>query len=268
MGIRQALKYMKLEEPAEGVAVVSFARSEFKNAVHEPMLDEMLLVLDEIAAGYPDRYRAVVLRGEGDNFLAGGDLEAFRGILTEPRHAVNSFIARYHQWSLAWDALPMPTIASLHGPLVGGATAMSSQCDFRYAAANTVMHFNFMQIGLVPDMGAHFILPSLVGEARAFELLMAGEPVTADEGYRLGLFTKVLPTREETDAVALARATKIAQVPAEIVRQSKQLLRNAKNSSLAETIASEVIYQTDHFLDPAFAEKIAAFFNKRSPKQN
>jgi len=268
MGLQQSLKYMKLEQPAEGVAVVSFARSEFKNAVHEPMLDEMLHVIDEIVAGYPARYRAVVLRGEGDNFLAGGDLEAFRGILVAPRHAVNSFIARYHQWSLAWDALPMPTIVALHGPVVGGGTAMSSQCDIRYAAANTVMHFNFMQIGLIPDMGAHFILPQLVGEGRAFELLMAGEPVKADEGYRLGLFTKVFATREETDATAIARATAIALVPAEVVRQSKQLIRASRSSSLAETIANEVMYQTDRFLDPIFAAKIAAFFAKRSPKQN
>ena len=259
----RARKYMKLEEPTDGVAVVSFARSDRLNAVNEEMLDEMLEVLDEVAAGYPKRYRAVVLRGEGDGFSAGGDLEAFRDVLHRPPHSINSFIARFHQWALSWYALPMPTIAAMHGAVAGGGAAMGTICDLRYAAQDTVLRFSFAQIGLVPDMGSSYILPTLVGFGRAFDLLLTGEPVTAEEGCRIGLFSKILPTREELDIAVVATATAIAKAPPEGVRQTKQLLRGARNSSFADSVAHEVGYQTERFLDPVFAARIESFFSKR-----
>lgn len=266
MAAQHSFKYMKLGEVADGVALVTFARPEVKNAFNQQMLDESLVVLDELVAGYPQRYRAVVLCGEGDNFCCGGDLDMFRTMLGQPRHTVNTFISRFHQWALAWHALPMPTLAVMHGAVVGGGVPMGFICDLRYAARTTVVHFSFMHIGLVPDMGSHFIVPSLVGIGRAYELLLAGEPVKAEEGLRLGLFTKVLETREEALAVATARASAIAAVPSDIVRHSKQLLRNARHSSLSETVAQEVALQADRFLDPVFAEKINAFFAKRSSR--
>ena len=266
MAAQHSFKHMKLEQAADGVALVTFARPEVKNAFNEQMLDESLVVLDALMGGYPLRYRAVVLCGEGDNFCCGGDLEMFRTMLGQPRHTVNTFISRFHQWALAWDALPMPTLAVMHGAVVGGGTPMGFICDLRYAARNTVVHFSFMHIGLVPDMGSHFIVPSLVGIGRAYELMLAGEPVNAEEGLRLGLFTKVLATREDALAAAMARASVIAAVPPDIVLHSKQLLRNARHSSLSETVAQEVAYQTERFLDPIFAEKIATFFAKRPPR--
>jgi len=262
----QTFQHMKLEQAADGVALVTFARPEVKNAFNERMLDESLAIIDELVAGYPQRYRAVVLCGEGDNFCCGGDLEMFRGMLGQPRHTVHSFIARFHQWALAWDALPMPTLAVMHGPVVGGGVPQGLISDLRYAAQNTVVHFNFMHIGLVPDMGSHFIVPSLVGTGRAYELMLAGEPVDAAEGLRLGLFTKVLATREDALAAALKRAGAIAAVPPEIVSHTKQQLRNARHSSLPEAVAQEVACQADRFLDPVFAGKIAAFFAKRARK--
>lgn len=259
-----AFRHMKLETAADGVALVSMARPEVKNAFDERMMDEALAINDQLAAGYPHRWRAVVFCGEGDNFCCGGDLEAFRDVLGQPRHAINTFIARFHQWALAWDALPMPTLAVMHGRVVGGGVPQGLICDLRYAAADTVVHFSFMQLGLVPDMGSHFIVPSLVGTGRAYELMLAGEPVDAAEGLRIGLFTKVLATREEALAAAIARAGAIAAVPPEVVSRSRQLLRNARHSSLAETVALEVAAQTQRFLDPTFAARIAAFFARRS----
>lgn len=262
----QSYEYMKLQDIADGVSLVTFARPALKNAFNEQMLDESLAVIDELVAGYPARCRAVVLCGEGENFCCGGDLEMFRAMLGQPRHAISSFISRFHQWALAWDALPMPTISVMHGAVVGGGTPMGLICDLRYAAQDTVVHFSFMGIGLLPDMGSHFIAPSLVGAGRAHELLLAGEPVDAQEGLRIGLFTKVLATRSDALAAATSRASAIAAVPPDIVLHSKQLLRNARNSSLPETVAHEVAYQTDRFVDPVFAEKIAAFFAKRSSR--
>ena len=259
-----AFKHMKFELAADGVALVTFARPEVKNAFNELMLDESLAIIDELVAGYPQRYRAVVLCGQGDNYCCGGDLDMFRAVLGQPRHAVNTFISRFHQWALAWDALPMPTLAVMHGPVVGGGVPQGLICDLRYAAGNTVVHFSFMHIGLVPDMGSHFIVPSLVGIGRAYELMLAGEPIDAAEGLRLGLFTKVLATREDALAAATKRACVIASVPADIVSHTKQMLRNARHSSLPETVAQEVACQTDRFLDPVFVQKIAGFFAKRA----
>lgn len=264
MAALHSFEHMKLEKVADGVALVTFARPEVKNAFNEPMMDEALAVIDELVAGYPQRWRAVVLCGEGENFCCGGDLDMFQQVLGQPRHAINSFISRFHQWALAWDALPMPTLAVMHGPVVGGGVPQGLICDLRYAEQNTVVHFSFMHIGLVPDMGSHFIVPSLVGIGRAYELLLAGEPVDATEGFRLGLFTKVLATREDALAAAIARAAAIADVPADVVFQTKRLLRNARHSSLSETVAQEVTCQTDRFLDPIFAQKIVAFFAKRT----
>lgn len=258
-----SLKYLNLQESAEGVLVVSFSRSERLNAVHGEMLDEMLSVVDAIAAGYPDRYRAVVLRGEGAGFSAGGDLQSFRAVLGKPRNVIETYLARVHQFALAWYGLPMPTIAAMHGAAVGGGAAMGMLCDLRYAAVNTLLRFSFVQIGLIPDMGSHYVLPSLVGSGRALELLLSGEPVGAEEAYRLGLVTKVLQTREEVDAAAIAKAAWIAQAPHEVMQTVKKLVRQAHRSSMSETVALEVCNQADRFMSPVFAAKIEGFFNNK-----
>ena len=258
-----SLKYINLKEPDEGVAVVSFARPERRNAVHKEMLEEMLMVVDAIAAGYPNRYRAVVLRGEGDGFSAGGDLQAFHDVLGKPRNVIETYIAHVHQFALAWYDLPMPTIAAMHGVTPGGGAAMGMLCDLRYAAVNTVLHFSFLEIGLIADMGSHYMLPSLIGSGKALELLFSGEPVEAEEAYRLGLLTRVLPTREETDAAAITKAAQIARAPHEAMQTTKKLIRQAHRSSMSETVALEVSNQTDRFLSPVFAARIEGFFKKK-----
>lgn len=256
------LKYLKIQEPAEGVLVVSFARPEQLNSVPDGMLDEMLEVVDEIQTGYPDRYRSVVLKGEGKGFSAGGDLQSFKAMLGKPRNVIETYITRFHQFALAWYNLPMPTIASIHGVAAGGGAAMGMLCDLRYAAADTSLRFSFVQIGLIPDMGSHYMLPSLVGSGRALELLFSGEPVGAEEAYRLGLVSRVLPTREEVDEAAVAKATWIAKAPYEVMQTIKRLVRQAPRSSFSEMVALEVSNQTERFLNPVFAERIEKFFEK------
>ena len=157
------------------------------------MSDEMtsswVAAVDELAA---DRsVRAVVVTGEGSAFCSGGNTS---WIASEPDASVDHLrtrmIAFYRAW-LSIRRLEVPTIAAVNGAAIGAGLCLALACDIRYAAAGAKLGAPFVKLGMHPGMAATYLLPNVVGEAHARELLLTGRVVDADEALRLGLVSRV-----------------------------------------------------------------------------
>jgi 2-(1,2-epoxy-1,2-dihydrophenyl)acetyl-CoA isomerase len=255
-------KTIRVEEAAPGVLKVILSRPERLNAMDYGMLDDLLSVSDGIRAGYPERYRAVVLCGDGRAFSSGGDIQFFQGILDEPPNVVETIIARFHWFARLWYELPLPTIAALSGAAAGGGAALALLCDIRYAAPDARVGFSFVKVGLIPDMGSHFTLPALIGRDKALELLYTGDSVPADEAMRIGLISRVVP-RERLEPEAVALAARLAAGPPDVLRTIKELTRESRSMSLAQVLAREVTEQARLFKTPGFRSHIRDFLGRR-----
>lgn len=246
------------EEVAPKVWQVTLNRPTHLNALNETMISELLQLTDLIRQGYPDRYRAVILRGAGSSFCSGGDIQSFQYRLDEPKAVQQEFIAHFHQFAERWYELPLPTIAYLHGHAVGGGAGLALLCDLRFAAPQTKICFSFARNTLIPDMGSHYLLPLLVGRAKALELMYLESPVSAEEALRLGLVNRIIPDQEREQQL-LAVAQKLTAGSAEVLQTTKQLVRKQDNQLLAQVMQQEVSYQTERFRSAEFRTAVARF---------
>src|SRR3954471_3292587 len=184
------LTHLRLERPADGVAVLVLDNPEQRNAMSDAMTASWTKAVDELAG---DRsLRAVVVTGAGSAFCSGGDTG---WIASEPDagvdHLRTRMIAFYRAW-LSIRRLEVPTIAAVNGPAIGAGLCVALACDIRYAARGARLGAPFVKLGMHAGMAATHLLPNVVGEAHARDLLLTGRLVDADEALRLGLVSRVL----------------------------------------------------------------------------
>ena len=165
-----------------------------RNAMSDPMTASWVAAIDEIAA---DRsVRVVVVTGEGTAFCSGGNTG---WIASEPDAEVDYLRTRMMAFYRAWlsiQKLEVPTVAAVNGPAIGAGLCLALACDIRYAAAGARLGAPFVKLGMNPGMGATYLLPNVVGEANARELLLTGRTVDAEEARQLGLVTRVFGDEE------------------------------------------------------------------------
>lgn len=204
------------------IADVRMVRGGKHNALDGGMFTQMNAVTDELMQRKD--IRAVVLSGEGPSFCAGLDFPSFlAGGLSHDDifHVRDGDVANSAQrLSYAWQSLPMPVIAALHGVCYGGGCQMALGADIRIAAANTRMSVMEIKYGLIPDMGITQSLPLLVGVDVAKELTYTGRIVQAEEAAALGLVTRL---SEDPYAEAMGLATEIAAKSPHAIRGTKRL---------------------------------------------
>jgi len=243
------------------VGELILARPDVRNAMIAEMGAEIVRAVDEInaAAGL----RALVIRGEGKGFSAGGDFKMIdartRSSRTENEPAMRQFYGAF----LSIRKVRVPTIAAIHGAAIGAGLCFAMACDLRVAAAGAKLGVNFVRIGLHPGMGATYLLPRLVGPAAAAELLLTGRTIDADDALRMGLVSRVLPSAEEANACAHALAAEIASAAPIPVAQTKATLLGDRN--LEDSLAAEAAAQAVDFLTEDLKEAIRAFGEKRTP---
>ena len=204
------------------VADVRMVRGDKHNALDGGMFTQMNQVTDELMQRKD--VRAVVLSGEGPSFCAGLDFPSFMaGGLSHDDifHVRESEVANSAQrLSYAWQMLPMPVIAALHGVCYGGGCQIALGADIRIAAADTRMSVMEIKYGLIPDMAITQCLPQLVGMDVAKELTYTGRIVKVEEAASLGLVTRVA---QDSYAEAMALATEIASKSPHAIRGVKRL---------------------------------------------
>ena len=209
--------------------------------------------------------RAVLITGSGKGFCAGQDLaelvEADKAGTPLPFGAI---VDRYNEIVRLIVTAAKPVVCAVNGVSAGAGANIALCCDFVVAAENASFVQSFVQVGLVPDSGGSFFLPRLVGPAKAKELLMLGEKLSAAEALRLGLIYQVHPAD-----VFLARANelldRLAQMPTRALAMTKRALLESSANDLGAQLRLERTLQVEASGTPDYSEGIRAFMEKRKP---
>ena len=254
------LTHLRLERPTPGVARLVLDNPAQRNAMTDDMTRSWGLVLEHLAA---DRdVRVVVVTGEGTAFCSGGDP---RWIASEPDASVDQLrtrmIAFYRAW-LAIRRLEVPTIAAVNGPAVGAGLCLALACDLRYAASGAHFSAPFVRLGMNPGMAATYLLPDVVGEANARELLLTGRVVDAEEALRLGLVSRLFADDAFADEVQ-AVADAIAATAPIASRYTTVALRGGGHRDLEAAVQWEALAQPVTLATEDLQEGVLAAREKR-----
>jgi enoyl-CoA hydratase/carnithine racemase len=229
---------------AEGVCAVRFNRPEKRNAITFAMYAAFARALR--AAQADPGVRVVLLSGEGAGFSAGNDLHDFvAGPKLTPSHPVMELLRTLVTFG-------KPLLAAVHGQTIGIGVTMLLHCDLVVAARSTQLSMPFVALGLVPEAGSSLLLPRLVGQQRAAELLLLGQPIDALTAHSLGIVNRVVDDAAlAAEAHGLARA--LAQQPAGALAATRRLLRGDPAQLLARIEEEARIFgaqlQSEEFRD-------------------
>lgn len=248
----------------DGVARVSLNRPERKNPLTFDSYAELRDMFRELV--YVRDVKAIVFGGEGGNFCSGGDVHDIIGPLTKMgMPELLNFTRMTGDLVKAMRHCPQPIIAAVDGVSVGAGAIISMSSDLRYATPEAKTAFLFNRVGLAGcDMGACAILPRIIGQGRASELLFFGRTMTAQEGLAWGFFNDLLPA-EKLDDHAMAMATKIAAGPSFANGVTKNQLNMEWDMSLDTAIEAEAQAQAICMKTNDFKRAYDAFVAKSKP---
>ncbi|MCI0581700.1 MAG: enoyl-CoA hydratase-related protein [Chloroflexi bacterium] len=245
----------------DGVATITLNRPATLNALTIPMKEHLLAAFE--ATGRDAEVRAVVLTGAGRAFCAGQDLK--ERLAPDPPSFDEELRLRYNPIVRAIRDLPQPVVAAVNGVAAGAGASLAFACDLRIAAEGASFVLAFGRIGLVPDTGATWTLPRLVGTARAAEIALLGDAVDAATALQIGLVSRVVPAGA-LEAEAAAMAGRLAGLAPGAAAATKRLLAGAFDVGLDEALEGEAAAQAAAGADPDHAEGLAAFVEKRPPR--
>jgi 2-(1,2-epoxy-1,2-dihydrophenyl)acetyl-CoA isomerase len=242
------------------VLTITLARPERLNAAPPAMFDEIGQALGQIGDA-----RAVLFVGEGRAFCSGADLAGGLGAGVDPAQATwDSLTRSYNPTMLKIAALDVPVVSAVRGPAAGIGCSLALAADFCVISETGYFLQAFVNIGLVPDGGASWMLPRLIGKARATEMMLLGERVTAAKAYEWGLVYKVVAD-DALEAEAGALAARLAAGPTRALGAMRRNLVAALESDYAAAMAAEADAQRDMRRTEDSAEGGLAFLQKRKP---
>ncbi len=247
------------------VATIELNRPQALNAWNQQFGLDLLAALRRV--GEEDSVRAVVIVGAGRAFSSGADLKDFGAELTPDGRpdVYKTLTERYHPIMHAVRELPLPVVACVNGPAVGIGCSLALCCDLVLAAQSAYFLLAFVNIGLVPDGGSSLFVPTRVGMARATEMSMLGERVSAEQALQWGLVNRVVPDeRVREEAVALA--ARLASGPTRSYAGTKRQLNNWLYARMAEQLELEAQLQREMAGSDDLVEGITAFAEKRPPR--
>ena len=250
-----------LFETKENVAWIRLNRPDKLNALTHDLSGEALDALEQCAKD--PEVRAVVITGEGRGFCAGQDLNDFK---TDAQLSVADHLRQnYNRLIQAIVDLPKPVIAGVNGVAAGAGASLTFACDIRVASDAASFTQAFVKIGLIPDSGGNWLLPRIVGYAKALELSITGDRIKADEALRIGLVNKVVPADEFAQELE-TYAQEMAKMPTLAIGATKRLMTQALQMTLRETLEAEADAQQEQAGSEDFREGVNAFMDKREPR--
>ena len=253
-------------ENAAGVATITLHRPERLNAltfeVYRELTDTFAALRDE------PEIRVVVITGAGRAFCSGGDVKEIIGeLFSRDIEGLLAFTRMTCELVYNIRTLSKPVIASLNGTTAGAGACIALASDIRIATEEARIAFLFTKVGLSgADMGAAFLLPRVVGLAKATELLYTGDFISAKEAERIGLYNKVVPTAEELITSTRELAERLARGPAFAIAKTKEMLNRELNMNLDAALECEAQAQAVCMLHPDYREAYEAFVAKREAK--
>lgn len=212
--------------------------------------------------------RVVVLTGGGSAFSSGGnvrDMHEKAGMFGgAPHEIVEQYRQGIQRIPRALWKLDVPMIAAVNGPAIGAGCDLACMCDVRIASNLATFAESFVRVGIVAGDGGSWLLPRIVGYARAAEMAFTGEPVDAKQAFNLGLVSKVVP-HEKLMESALDLAARIACNPPLVLRWTKRLLKESQHERLDTVLSMAATYQALAHQTADHAEAVTAMLEKRAP---
>ena len=253
------------EHDDSGIATITLNRPERLNAltfeVYRELTDTFAALRDESAV------RVVVITGAGRAFCSGGDVHDIIGeLFSRNMEGLLEFTRMTCELIQNMRALPKPVIASLNGTTAGAGACIALASDIRIASEQAKIAFLFVKVGLAgTDMAASYLLPRVVGLAKATEMLFTGDFVTATEAERIGLYNRVVPATELV-LTTRAFAEKLARGPAFALAKTKEMLNRELDMNFQTALESEAQAQAICMQHPDYREAYEAFVAKREAK--
>jgi len=258
-----------LEDRDGPVLTLTLNQPEKRNPVSDDaMVDALCAVLEQ--ADRDIGVHVVILTGAGSAFSSGGDLKAMQVPDTGGlRAALPAQTRRNYRYGIQrlpelFQALEVPVIAAVNGHAIGAGCDLACMCDIRIAAESAKFASSFVKLGITPGDGGAWLLPRVVGFARASELVLTGEMLDARDALAIGLVTHVVPD-EGLMEKAREIARKIAFNPPHATRMSKRLLREAQTATLANILEMSAAFQALAHATADNQEAIDAFVERRTP---
>jgi len=247
------------------LAVITLDRPEVLNAFDEALTSALALAIDEVAADA--RVRAVVITGAGRGFSAGQDLRDrfLKVVAGEDLQLGNELRRRYHPLIAAIRTMRKPVVAAVNGVVAGAGLGIAVACDVRVASSSASFRAAWTRVGLVPDAGSAYFLPRIVGWGRATDMILTGDPLSADEALRIGLVTRVWSDAEFADKWR-EYARGLAQGATEAYALSKEGLNAAWDRDFASFLELESSLQDRAGRTSDYAEGVRAFTSKTPAK--
>jgi len=245
-----------------GIATISFNRPNVRNALNVTLTQEIVTAFN--IAEKEDDVLVVILTGVGQGFSSGADLAS--NTISSGK-SVYDALANGH-WATMIETIqkfPKPIIAAINGAAAGAGSSVAMACDLKIMEEDSYILLAFINIGLVPDVGACYQLVQTVGYTLASEIALSGKPVPASKCLELGLVNKVVPKGKLLEE-AQKYAEFIASKPPFAARLTKEILRFSRNKTLPEVIEYEARMQQLCIDSPDFLEGRNAFLEKRKPK--
>lgn len=249
-----------IHQKEEGVSMIQLNRPQKKNSLNEELRHEMETVLKEIAAD--PKQRVVIVTGGEEFFCAGADI----GEIQEAKTAEATY-KHSREFQLLFDqieALPQPVIAAVAGYALGGGCELALACDFRIASEGTKFGLPEIKIGAFPGGGGTQRLPRLIGAAKAKEVILTGDPISAEEALSLGLVMKVV-RKDKLAEESKAFAAKLAALPRLALEASKMLINKGLEMDLASGLELEARCFANLTTSHDLREGTLAFLEKRKP---
>ena len=248
-----------LVEIVDGIATLTLNRPQQKNAINNPMRHALR---DAVYAIRADRsVRAVILRGSGEDFCAGGDI---RGMNVDDAQAGRERIDDLHGWVGQLLDLDRPVIAAVDGVAYGAGFSLALLADFVVASSRARFCMPFMKVGLVPDCGAFYTLPRVVGLARAKDLVFSARELGAEEALRVGAVFEVVQ-QDQLYSRACELAAALAGSSAVAFGLAKRALNQSHASDVRAMLEMEALAQGIAFTTGYHKEAVRRFKEKQTP---
>ena len=249
---------------APGAVKIELNRPDRLNAWSKELSSDLLTVLREVAAD--DEVRAVMLTGAGRAFCSGADLKDGLAARDSDGHVdtKSTLVTWYHPIVTAIREMPKPVVTAVNGPAAGAGLSLALAGDLVVAKESAYFQLAFVNIGLVPDGGASLFVPSRIGFARAAEMALLGEPVTAAKAVDIGLINAVYPDDDFAER-ADDLLERLSNGPTRSYAGTKRELNHWLYARMPEQLALEARLQGELGGSKDFFEGVSAFMEKRKP---
>ncbi len=254
-------------EKTNNIATITLNSPETRNALASDMCAALVDALK--SANSDSTISCIILAAAGKSFCAGGNIKEIRSMTADqkmtPLEIEQWYKAGIQRIPLTMAEISVPVIAAIQGHAIGAGNDLATMCDIRIASDDAIFAESFLRVGIIPGDGGAWLLPRIIGTARANHMLFTGEFIDAQKAYDYGLISEVVSGDTLLER-AMELAQQVASFPPMAIRKTKELMRSAASATLKENLDTAAIYQGVLQQMDDHREAIDAILEKREPQ--